>query len=93
MGHIYCGFNEGQEKAYKYLEKMLPDLAADLHITATKVEDQDPRPLYETSLNSAIWLGCGKLQADRHTTFQRLLSTYHGEQQTQIYQIYQIYTK
>ena len=60
---------------------MLPDLAADLHITATKVEDQDPRPLYETSLNSAIWLGCGKLQADRHTTFQRLLSTYHGKQQ------------
>ena len=36
------------------------------------------RPLYETSVTSAMWSGCGRMQADRHLTFQQLLSTYHG---------------
>jgi len=25
-----------------------------------------------------MWAGCGRMQADRHLTFQQLLSTYHG---------------
>ena len=78
VGHLFCGFLEGQEKALLFLEKELPRLAAELKIETVKVEDSDPRPLYQTSVNSALWAGLGKMQADRHLTFQRLLSRYHN---------------
>ena len=43
VGHIFCGFVEGQMPAYEYLKEELPRLAASLTIIPIAVEDRDPR--------------------------------------------------
>ena len=43
VGHIFCGFAEGQVPAYEYLKEELPRLAASLSITPIAIEDRDPR--------------------------------------------------
>ena len=43
VGHLYCGFAEGQEPAYEYLQAELPRLADSLKILPIAVEDKDPR--------------------------------------------------
>ena len=43
VGHIFCGFAEGQVPAYEYLKEELPRLAASLTIIPIAIEDRDPR--------------------------------------------------
>ena len=43
VGHLFCGFAEGQEPAYEYLKEELPRLATSLTIIPIAIEDRDPR--------------------------------------------------
>ena len=75
---VFFGFAEGADASKERHEKLVREAVDALGIKPVTLEEKDPRAKWSTSVNAALWEGCGSTSAERNEKFLGIMAGLKG---------------